>query len=162
MYTIKEELYILFYLIYFYIYLFATLDMIDLCCKNIKKIYIKVIIQIIFWLLQIYITFIFSYHLMSGYVPIYFILFIYFGYVIYEKVAKTYFLHIMAELFIFIKKLVKLIIKYLLPLIYSATLGKFIKKSLVREKKIIQKAFFNQRKQKIIYHNSLQEGKNIV
>ena len=66
MYTIQEELYILLYLVAFGIYLFSTLDIVTIICKKFKKKAIKIIIQVIFWLLQIYISFIFSYQLMSG------------------------------------------------------------------------------------------------
>ena len=88
MYTIQEELYILLYLVAFGIYLFSTLDIVTIICKKFKKKAIKIIIQVIFWLLQIYISFIFSYQLMSGYVPIYFIAFVYSGYFIYEKLLN--------------------------------------------------------------------------
>ena len=105
MYTIQEELYILLYLVAFGIYLFSTLDIVTIICKKFKKKAIKIIIQVIFWLLQIYISFIFSYQLMSGYVPIYFIAFVYSGYFIYEKLLKRYFRKVINSIFLVLKRI---------------------------------------------------------
>lgn len=142
MYTIQEELYILLYLVAFGIYLFSTLDIVTIICKKFKKKAIKIIIQVIFWLLQIYISFIFSYQLMSGYVPIYFIAFIYSGYFIYEKLLKRYFRKVINSIFLVLKRIIKLIIKLIKPLIYSKKLTTFLNKLLKREKRIIKKQLF--------------------
>ena len=139
MYTIQEELYIL---LYFVIYLFSTLDIVTIICKKFKKKAIKIIIQVIFWLLQIYISFIFSYQLMSGYVPIYFIAFVYSGYFIYEKLLKRYFRKVINSIFLVLKRIIKLIIKLIKPLIYSKKLTTFLNKFLKREKRIIKKQLF--------------------
>ena len=138
MYTIQEELYILLYLVAFGIYLFSTLDIVTIICKKFKKKAIKIIIQVIFWLLQIYISFIFSYQLMSGYVPIYFIAFVYSGYFIYER----YFRKVINSIFLVLKRIIKLIIKLIKPLIYSKKLTIFLNKFLKREKRIIKKQLF--------------------
>ena len=142
MYTIQEELYILLYLVAFGIYLFSTLDIVTIICKKFKKKAIKIIIQVIFWLLQIYISFIFSYQLMSGYVPIYFIAFVYSGYFIYEKLLKRYFRKVINSIFLVLKRIIKLIIKLIKPLIYSKKLTTFLNKFLKREKRIIKKQLF--------------------
>ena len=142
MYTIQEELYILLYLVAFGIYLFSTLDIVTIICKKFKKKAIKIIIQVIFWLLQIYISFIFSYQLMSGYVPIYFIAFVYSGYFIYEKLLKKYFRKVINSIFLVLKRIIKLIIKLIKPLIYSKKLTTFLNKFLKREKRIIKKQLF--------------------
>ena len=142
MYTIQEELYILLYLVAFGIYLFSTLDIVTIICKKFKKKAIKIIIQVIFWLLQIYISFIFSYQLMSGSVPIYFIAFVYSGYFIYEKLLKRYFRKVINSIFLVLKRIIKLIIKLIKPLIYSKKLTTFLNKLLKREKRIIKKQLF--------------------
>ena len=142
MYTIQEELYILLYLVAFGIYLFSTLDIVTIICKKFKKKAIKIIIQVIFWLLQIYISFIFSYQLMSGYVLIYFIAFVYSGYFIYEKLLKRYFRKVINSIFLVLKRIIKLIIKLIKPLIYSKKLTTFLNKFLKREKRIIKKQLF--------------------
>ena len=142
MYTIQEELYILLYLVAFGIYLFSTLDIVTIICKKFKKKAIKIIIQVIFWLLQIYISFIFGYQLMSGYVPIYFIAFVYSGYFIYEKLLKKYFRKVINSIFLVLKRIIKLIIKLIKPLIYSKKLTTFLNKFLKREKRIIKKQLF--------------------
>ena len=142
MYTIQEELYILLYLVAFGIYLFSTLDIVTIICKKFKKKAIKIIIQVIFWLLQIYISFIFSYQLMSWYVPIYFIAFVYSGYFIYEKLLKRYFRKVINSIFLVLKRIIKLIIKLIKPLIYSKKLTIFLNKFLKREKRIIKKQLF--------------------
>lgn len=142
MYTIKEELYILLYLVAFGIYLFSTLDIVTIICKKFKKKAIKIIVQVTFWLLQIYISFVFSYKLMSGYVPIYFIAFVYSGYFIYEKLLKRYFRKVIHTIFLVLKRVLKLIIKLIKPLIYSKKLATFFKKFLKREKRIIKKQLF--------------------
>ena len=126
----------------FGIYLFSTLDIVTIICKKFKKKAIKIIIQVIFWLLQIYISFIFSYQLMSGYVPIYFIAFVYSGYFIYEKLLKKYFRKVIKSILLELKRIIKLIIKLIKPLIYSKKLTTFLNKFLKREKRIIKKQLF--------------------
>lgn len=149
MYTIKEEVYIICYLIFFGIYLFSTLDIITIIYEKFKNKPLKIIIQIIFWLCQIYITFIFSYHLMDGYVPIYFILFILMGYLIYHKLCQKHFIKLIKLLLKEIKKIFSLIIKIIKPLIYSKPLLNFIKNFFKREKNIIKKQLFTKNKKKI-------------
>lgn len=141
MYTLKEEFIVLIYLIMYGIYLFSSLDIITIISDKVKKNINKIFIQVLYWLFQIYITFIFSYQLMNGYVPIYFILFIYVGYYIYEKTFKKYFKKIIKIFFYVLKKILKFIIKIVKPLIYSKQLLKFIKKVLTHEKRIIKKTF---------------------
>lgn len=84
--SIKEEVYISIYLVSFGIYIISTYDVfyIVLSYLRINNI-IKKIIEVIFCLINIYITYLFSYNLSNGYIPIYFILFFIVGVVIYYK-----------------------------------------------------------------------------
>ena len=79
---------------------------------------------------------------MSGYVPIYFIAFVYSGYFIYEKLLKRYFRKVINSIFLVLKRIIKLIIKLIKPLIYSKKLTTFLNKFLKREKRIIKKQLF--------------------
>ena len=145
MYTIKEEIYIIFYLLVFGIYLFSTLDIITILTKKITKKSFRIIIQILFWLAQIYITFIFSYHLMDGYIPIYFILFIYLGYFIYEKLLKKCFRKTIILLLKVLKVISRFIIKLTKPLLYSKKLFQTIFHFFKREWKIIKTKLFKKK-----------------
>lgn len=144
MYTIKEEIYIILSLISFGIYLFASLDIVEIIVSKINNKIIKIICDIIFLFIQIYIIFIFSYNLMEGYIPIYFILFIYIGYLIYDKLCKRKFQHLILHLLSLIKKIMILIKKIIKPLLYSKEVKMFFK----REVKIIKKTFNFRKKEK--------------
>ena len=139
MYTVQEEFYILIYLILFGIYIFSSIDLIDLISQKIKNKVLRIILIIIFTLMQIYITFIFSYNLMDGYVPIYFFIFIYIGFVIYIKLFKKYFITIISNIYNVLIFIIKRIIKLIKPFIYSKTIKKIIK----RERKIIKNKKIN-------------------
>lgn len=87
--TVKEEVYISIYLIAFGIYLISTYDVLlyTLECSKMPRV-IKVIIEIIYCLVQLLITYLFSYKLASGYIPIYFILFLILGFILYIYFLK--------------------------------------------------------------------------
>ena len=87
--TVKEEVYISIYLIAFGIYLISTYDVLlyILDCSKIPRAF-KIIIEIIYCLFQLLITYLFSYKLASGYIPIYFILFLILGFIIYIYFLK--------------------------------------------------------------------------
>lgn len=131
MYTLKEEIYVLIYYICFGIYLFSSLDVIDYIYKHLKKKVIKVIVIIIYWLLQIYVTYIFSYHLLDGYLPIYFLFFIFLGYYIYSHILKKRLIKTIIFIGIIFKKLLKILKKIIRPFLYSkpfiSNVKKFIK-----------------------------------
>lgn len=135
MYTIKEEIYIIIYSIMFGIYIFSNIDIIDILIKNTKNKILKIIIPTILIIIHIYVTFIFSYNLMDGYMTIYFILFMYIAFLIYNIFIKKYFKKIILLIYKVLIYLIKQIIKIVKPFIYSKTIIKFIK----REIKIIKK-----------------------
>lgn len=86
---IKEEIYISLYLIVYGIYIISTYDVYYQVIEKLKlHKFIKIISEIVFCLLQIVITYYFSYSLASGYIPIYFILFILVGVLIYYYFLK--------------------------------------------------------------------------
>lgn len=146
MHTLKEEVIILIYLIMYGIYLFSSLDILNIICKKTKKKIISIFVQVMYWIAQLCLTFIFSYNLMEGYVPIYFILFIYFGYYIYKKLFKKYYISIIENILKVLKKIFLQIIKILKPIIYSNTLIKISKKIVKRECKIIKNTIFKRKK----------------
>ncbi len=141
MHTLKEEVYVLLYFISFGIYLFSTMDLVEYISNNIKKKVLKVIVIIIYWIIQIYITFIFSYHLLDGYLPIYFLLFIVMGYYLYYHFFKKKFLKIINIGYLIIKKLSKILKKLLVPFIYSKVFWNKIKLILKHYQMIIKKTF---------------------
>jgi hypothetical protein len=72
---------------------------------------------------------------MDGYMTIYFILFMYIAFLIYNIFIKKYFKKIILLIYKVLIYLIKQIIKIAKPFIYSKTIIKFIK----REIKIIKK-----------------------
>lgn len=130
MYTLKEEMRVLISLLMFGIYLFSFIDMIDIICEKEKKKLNQIIIMIICWIIQLYITFVFSYNIMNGYVPIYFVLFIYIGSIIYIKLFKKYFIKIINIIYNVLNRLFKRIIKLLKPVFYSQYMANFIKREV--------------------------------
>lgn len=163
MYTLKEEIYVLIYYICFGIYLFSSLDVIDYIYKNLKKKTLKVIIIIIYWLLQIYVTFIFSYHLLDGYLPIYFLFFIFLGYYIYSHILKERLIKTIIFLGIIFKKLLKLLKKIIRPFIYSKPFINNVKQFIKHYINIIKKTFKKKEKDENLLKNMgiISEEKDI-
>lgn len=150
LYPLKEEVYLMLYLIAYGIYLFATLDIIEGCIKRIPKKWMKVILQILYWIAQCYITYLFSYRLLDGYLPIYFILFILVGYILYRYVFKKVFIKTLTMLFYVIKKICAFLKKVIQPFMYSKPVVQGIKKGWKHYKKIIKDtcSSFTKRKKK--------------
>lgn len=126
---IKEEIYITIYLLAFGIYLVSTYDALLYVNHklNIKKI-TRVIVEIIFGILQLTITYFFSYRLASGYMPIYFILFFIIGCFLYYKWLQDPFLKTMDGISKGLKKMAPYVGKGLKNLLYSPKLMGFFKK----------------------------------
>lgn len=135
MYTLEEEARIIICLVIFGIYLFSFIDLFDIVVGNIKNKYIKIITYIIMWIFQLFITFIISYNIMNGYVPIYFVLFIYIGYIIYKKLVKRYFIKIINIIFLVLNKVFKQMIKVIKPCLYSKKIINFINREITIIKK---------------------------
>lgn len=136
-YTLKEELYLIVYLFSYGVYLFATLDIVEQIIIKINKKIFNIIINICYWLIQWYITYIFSLKLMDGYLPMYFILFIGLGAFIYVKLLKKVFIKTIR----LILKLIKKIIKLLKPLLYSKEVVDKTKKGAKHYKRILESTF---------------------
>ncbi len=153
MYTLKEELYVLVYYTCFGIYLFSSLDMVDYIYKHFKKKFFKVMIILIYWLFQIYVTFIFSYHLLDGYLPIYFIFFIFLGYYLYTHILRKRLLKTIHFLGIIFKKLLKLLKKMIRPLIYSKPFFAMVKRMIQHYKMIVKKTMKKKPKEDILEEN---------
>lgn len=142
--TVKEEIYISIYLIAFGIYLISTYDILLYMLDNAKlKNIFKVIIETIYCIIQLIITYFFSYKLASGYIPIYFILFLIIGFVLYMYCLKKS-LHKTLDIY---KQnvrphLLKLVVDVLIP----TTL---IKKIIDIIKKIVKRIKFQITKQKL-------------
>lgn len=146
MYTLKEEIYVLIYYICFGIYLFSSLDVIDYVYKHLKKKVVKIIVIVVYWLLQIYVTFIFSYHLLDGYLPIYFLFFIFLGYYIYSHILRKRLIKTIIFLGIIFKKLLKIVKKIIRPFLYSKPFMNNVKKCIKHYTNIIKKTFHKKEK----------------
>lgn len=113
--SLAEEIYIFIYLICFSIYLVSTYDALIYMLKKLKVKKIGCIIsELIFAIMQIIVTYYFSYNLADGYIPIYCILFLIVGWILYFKFLQKPFLKVVEairKVFIkaspYIKKLLK-------------------------------------------------------
>lgn len=88
MYTLREEIQIIVLLIIYGIYISLYYDLVNIFVKMIKNKIIKLLTEIILWLAQIYGSYLFTYQIQDGYIPIYFLLFILIGislYFIFQK-----------------------------------------------------------------------------
>lgn len=181
---IKEEVYIAVYLILFGVYLLSTYDALSYLKKQIKMPKaIAIGSEIIFCLLQVYITYIFSYRLQDGYIPIYFILFMLLGWFIYMKFFKKGFIKVIYWIGKIITRVAPYIKKLLVNLFYSPQLMKIIRKGLLKTFTRIKKLVTIRKKknqqdeallvaedkpinieemEQKIYQKDLQDNKNVV
>ena len=115
------EFKILIYIIAFGIYYFSVSDiLIYIIDKKDRKKIFKVILEIIYLISQIYITYDFCYKLDKGYIPIYFLLFIIIGFILYYLFMREYFIKCLD----FISKILTKITPSFKHLFYSKTLFK--------------------------------------
>lgn len=128
--TVKEEVYISIYLIAFGIYLISTYDVLlyILDCSKIPRAF-KIIIEIIYCLIQLLITYLFSYKLASGYIPIYFILFLILGFIIYIYFLKK---SLIKTINYYGKKVRPVLVKILLNVLLPTSLIMTIKNIIVK------------------------------
>ena len=125
---LKEEIYISLYLIIYGIYIISSYDiLLSFFTKTKLNKVIKIIIELIFFIIQLILTYYFSYKLASGYMPIYFILFIVIGFVIYYKLLKESLLKNVEQIIKGIKQITPSILKIIQNLLYSKELIKIIK-----------------------------------
>ena len=82
-YTLKEEMRIIILLIIFGIYISSYCEFVYSLLKQLKNKIIKIITEIILWAIQILITYKFTYRMQDGYIPIYFLIFVILGIIIY-------------------------------------------------------------------------------
>ncbi len=129
---LTEEIYVAVYLIMYGIYLISTYDLlIYYSNKLIRKRFWRIIIETIFCMFQLIIAYYFSYKLASGYIPIYFILFVIIGCYIYIIFLKKRFRRILNKFLQIIKKHNKVIKYSLLSLFFSRTIVNIIRKVFV-------------------------------
>lgn len=83
MYTLKEEVYIIILLIIYGIYLANYIDILNIILLKIKNKVTKIIVEGILSFTQIYVAYIFMYKIADGYIPIYFLLFVILGIILY-------------------------------------------------------------------------------
>lgn len=134
---INEEIYIIVNLVLYGIYLVSTYDILIKIEKFFKYGKIKrFILELIFWIFQITITYFFSYKLAKGYIPSYFILFHLIGVYLYfayfsKKLNKNVEIILLGYLKIspFIKKMIQ-------ELVYSKELWEILQ--LKRYKKVFK------------------------
>lgn len=128
-------------LIAFGIYVVATIDLIQRIYPfdkiKYKRNYIYYyLIQIIYVLLQIIVTYYFTFNMAKGYVPIYFFVFVILGIVIYYMLLKKNYLIVVNKIikasFILIKKLLKILVWITLPIDIIKLIIKYIKQLKTR------------------------------
>ncbi len=116
---LNVELRILVYIIIYGIYYFAVSDLLSFIIeKRKKKKIFKIILEIIYLISQVYITYLFCYNLDKGYIPIYFILFILIGFILYYLFMRVYF-HKCLDFF---SKVIHKISPFFIHLLYSKTI----------------------------------------
>lgn len=128
-------------LIAFGIYVVATIDLIQRIYPfdkiKYKRNYIYYyLIQIIYVLLQIIVTYYFTFNMAKGYVPIYFFVFVILGIVIYYMLLRKNYLIVVNKIikvsFILIKKLLKILACIMLPIDIIKLIIKYIKQLKTR------------------------------
>lgn len=128
-------------LIAFGIYVVATIDLIQRIYPfdkiKYKRNYIYYyLIQIIYVLLQIIVTYYFTFNMAKGYVPIYFFVFVILGIVIYYMLLRKNYLIVVNKIikasFILIKKLLKILVWITLPIDIINLIIKYIKQLKTR------------------------------
>lgn len=127
---LREELIIIIGLILFGFYLSITYDSFIYVNNQISKR--KKLNEIIFILIQIYITYIFSYKLSDGYIPIYFVLFFLFSWFIYFSYIQNIIHKILNKLIKIIKKINPFISNILKNLLYDQYIYLIIKKLIIQ------------------------------
>ena len=126
------ELKILVYILIYGIYYFAVSDVLVYIVEKKKRNKIfKIIIEIVYLLSQLYITYDFCYKLDDGYIPIYFLLFIVIGFLLYYLFMREYFIKCLD----FIIKILNKVIPYFKHLFYSKTLFKVKFKKIFKKRK---------------------------
>ena len=123
--TLNEELYIIIYLIFFGLYISSTYDIfLKVLTETKTSKILNILFQIFFCILQLTITYFFTYKLAAGYIPIYFIIFVILGVLIYYFICRKTLISTTSQ---FIKICKKLNINKKIKLIlYSQTVIKKI------------------------------------
>ncbi|MBE6130105.1 MAG: hypothetical protein E7183_00070 [Erysipelotrichaceae bacterium] len=129
---LNVEFKILVYILIYGIYYFAVSDILVYIVEKKKRNKIfKLIIEIIYLISQLYITYDFCYKLDDGYIPIYFLLFIIIGFLLYYLFMREYFIKCLD----FINKILNKVIPYFKHLFYSKTLFKVKFKKIFKKRK---------------------------
>lgn len=122
---LKEEVYIAIYLICYGIYIVFTYDIFIFLFNQIKiNRLCKTIIELFFAIIQLTITYFFTFKLASGYIPIYFILFFLIGSLIYYLICRKNIYNILNTLNKILKKIN--LNNFLKSLLFSQTLFNII------------------------------------
>lgn len=140
---LKEEIYISLYLIIYGIYIISSYDIILYILNKLKinKI-LHIILELIYFIIQLILTYFFSYKLASGYMPIYFILFIVIGLIIYYKLLRKSLINNLEVIFNCIKLILPTLKKVVQNLIYSKELISLIRgiiKKITKKIRIIKR-----------------------
>lgn len=139
---LNVEIKILIYIVAYGIYYFAVSDLIIYLEEryHFKKIP-KLILELVYLIIQIFLTYNFCYKLESGYIPIYFLLFIIIGFLLYYLFMRDYFLKSLtftSNCLIKIKPLFS-------HLLYSVTIFKKITKIVKTKIKQLKVVFSNKK-----------------
>ncbi len=143
---LNVEIKIIVYIIAYGIYYFAVSDFIIYLEDHYKlKKIPKLILEFIYLIMQIFITYNFCYKLESGYIPIYFLLFIIIGFLLYYLFMREYFIKTLKIISKYLAKGFNYLKPVLKHLLYSTTIIKKIS-ILIKEKITKLKLVFKKEK----------------
>lgn len=133
--TLNEEIRIIILLIVYGINLAFVYELINIISSNFRK-ETKIFIETCLWLIQIYLSYLFVYKMASGYMPIYFVIYIIIGVIIYLvfNINKQITNVLMRMILIILK-----IIKYLTILLIEAVYPNYLKEINNYHKKRLKK-----------------------
>lgn len=131
---IKEldvELKVLIYIIAYGIYYFSSSDLLIYILNKFKNKIVGVLLEVLYLFVQVFVTYNFCYKLENGYIPIYFMLFIIIGFLLYYLFMREYFNKCLDFIYKFIIK----IKPFFSHLFYSPTIFKNGFKKIFRKKR---------------------------
>lgn len=140
-YSIKEELNVMFLLVVYGVYLSFYYDLVDIIIKNLSKKIIKIILEIILSVIQIYISYLYIFKIEEGYIPLYFFAFIIVGvlfYFIFKKSTNKVLNNIIRIVLIQLDKAFKEIVLFIYPKYIKEILQNFKRRRKNRKKKDIE------------------------
>lgn len=157
-----EDVKIVLLLVAFGIYIVASIDLIqriypfEKAKKKLSYIYYYAI-QLLYVIVQLIVTYYFTFNMAKGYVPLYFFVFVIVGFVIYYILLRVKYLEKVNKIISILSVLVKKILRFLVWIVVPIDIIKMVIKPFKRIK--IKK---NKKKLHKLLQNALQKEQNIV